>query len=389
MLQNVIRVRMRVLFFMLIVSMFSGCTTPYDPPIIASLSGQNDSPFPGLKQYAAKGDMRVLWIHGMCNHTEKWAIKRQKLLTSTLQSTVTSAISSADHPSYKVDEPFDVVFHSNYQGSDIETRYLIWSPATKPAKNRLVFDSEQLDFKRASLNQKLKSQLMNDCLADAVAYIGKPGDSIRRWAKAEVCKAMNGYIAKTGACVVSKTLNQQVVFISESLGSKMLSDALEAVWEDANTSSKSMLSSNLSQVQMVFVVANQIPIIDVAEYSPSSTRFASGNEKYSGFQILADARMQTQRAKAKSLAPLRFVEFTDPNDVLSYRLVGSWDVNPDVAVSNVIVSNGPTYAGMLENPLTAHCGYQWNPYVMGTIFEGYQGGAVSKISLMPKKQNCL
>jgi hypothetical protein len=48
-----------------------------------------------------------------------------------------------------------------------------------------------------------------------------------------------------------------------------------------------------------------------------------------------------------------------------------------VCASRASSSPTPTYLGILERPDTAHCGYQWNEYVIGTILRGYAGTPLS------------
>jgi len=51
-------------------------------------------------------------------------------------------------------------------------------------------------------------------------------------------------------------------------------------------------------------------------------------------------------------------------------------------VTNIIISNDVTNFGLVERRDTAHCGYGWNPFVIGTIVNGYgEGGAVRGIDL--------
>ena len=64
------------------------------------------------------------------------------------------------------------------------------------------------------------------------------------------------------------------------------------------------------------------------------------------------------------------VAFTDPNDLLSYRLMPWRYARPGVTVVDVLVSNDKTYFGLLENPLSAHTGYMKNPAVTKAIMCG-------------------
>jgi hypothetical protein len=70
------------------------------------------------------------------------------------------------------------------------------------------------------------------------------------------------------------------------------------------------------------------------------------------------------------------VAFSDPNDLLTYRIVPEHLAEDfgEFRVINVLVSNDTTYFGYLERPDTAHCGYPWNPHVFGMLARGYQAG---------------
>jgi hypothetical protein len=67
---------------------------------------------------------------------------------------------------------------------------------------------------------------------------------------------------------------------------------------------------------------------------------------------------------------LQVVAFTDPNDLLSYRLQ-SFDGVPGqpVQLVNVLVSNAPTYFGYLANP-ALHGDYGSNPNVAKLLLYG-------------------
>jgi hypothetical protein len=124
---------------------------------------------------------------------------------------------------------------------------------------------------------------------------------------------------------------------------------------------------------MIFMVANQIPILDQANPPlltglPSPVEGRHEPSVNALLTILADAQQRT--------APIRkptIVAFSDPNDLLSYRLLSANLDTADARLINVIVSNDDTLAGYVERPDNAHCGYAWNPYVIGMIVNGYNG----------------
>jgi hypothetical protein len=85
---------------------------------------------------------------------------------------------------------------------------------------------------------------------------------------------------------------------------------------------------------------------------------------------------RARRMASPAAGPATVVAFSDPNDLLSYRIV--WEHLAEhfkeFRVINVLVSNDSTYFGYVERPDTAHCGYPWNPYVFGMLARGYQAG---------------
>jgi hypothetical protein len=90
--------------------------------------------------------------------------------------------------------------------------------------------------------------------------------------------------------------------------------------------------------------------------------------------VLSEARVNHQeRHKDEPQPPkLTLVAFTDPNDLLSYRLRPDDPtvIGTGTKVVNVITSNDSTYFGQVENPLTAHEGYNKNPDALRVLFGG-------------------
>lgn len=63
------------------------------------------------------------------------------------------------------------------------------------------------------------------------------------------------------------------------------------------------------------------------------------------------------------------VAFTDPNDVLGYRLLPK-HYEDKAHVANVLVSNSSSYMGLAENPYLAHTNYLNNPDVASVMMCG-------------------
>lgn len=371
-----------------------GCTSPYVPGVVETFDKSSQSQgFEGIRSVVAKGGARVVWVHGMCTHDASWALQSHSELASAL------GIEPGNSPALSpIDGPQRITFEDSVAGNRLEVTYLVWSPLDAEAKRTLFYDALPADrqggtfpFTRASLNETLKVGLLNDCLADAVVYTGKSGDPIRQWMRAEVCHALGGAFSAPAQCEIPDGVKPvPTILVSESLGSKILFDAIRAIWAGTSGSAEARLSRHLASVQLVFMMANQVPLLDIADFSGvrpelARTRLGLTAPSTTGTlaQIIAHARAVRLRgfpADAPS-SQLHIVAFTDPNDLLSYRLTPASVGSNDAAISNVIVSNDTTYFGVLERPDTAHCGYAWNATAIGAIVNGYDGQTLSQVSV--------
>jgi len=349
-----------------------GCSMPYFHPFLEQ-PGQDDEPSPaprfnGVLTLAQHGAVRVVWIHGMCTHTSLDAKQTHQSFAAAL-----GAEPESSGPVPPGGGPQRIWFKDlvSTPGGihEVETRYLLWSPLTTPAKESLLYDAPkpppgEFPFDRATLNNQFKVILMNDCFSDAVIYTGSAGDTIRQWVRSEVCDAFGGSFTPQSQCEIGETSysRPQVVLVSESLGSKILFDALWAITPSKQEPERrERFRRRLASIRLLFMNANQIPILDTA--SPPAKLKLLG----------------TTTARLAEILPsgVRIVAFTDPNDLLSYRLTPKHVGHANVQVTNVIVSNDWTYFGIVERPDIAHCGYAWNPVVLGTIVNGYDGRNVS------------
>ena len=69
--------------------------------------------------------------------------------------------------------------------------------------------------------------------------------------------------------------------------------------------------------------------------------------------------------------------FTDPNDLLSYRLRAT-DF-PGIEVRNVLGSNTKTYLGLVADPGAAHTSYENNANVQRLVLCGHANDDCSRI----------
>jgi hypothetical protein len=119
---------------------------------------------------------------------------------------------------------------------------------------------------------------------------------------------------------------------------------------------------------LLFMAGNQLPILGLAEQSAAAQRAIATQD---ALQRFLDLRRRQPNRRTEALQRLAVVALTDPNDLLSYRLLPARYAAPDVAVADVLVSNDKTWLGSIENPMTAHLDYLANPDVGTLIACGY------------------
>jgi hypothetical protein len=250
---------------------------------------------------------------------------------------------------------------------------LIWSPLTTGLKQQLAYDNTgtpggctsagECKPKRAYFNGKVKDALLNDCLSDAMIYEGQ--------SHAAMQQAIIDVLARVLERSEADGADGALVVVAESLGSKMLFDALTAMLQPEAPSRQRELALHASRrLALVFMAANQLPILGLAEQripAPKAERAVTMDALQ---RFLAVRRAQAAPHR-EALSKLAVVAFTDPNDLLSYRLLPSRYAGPDVAVADVLVSNATSWFGLLEDPFAAHLDYLQNKDVGGLIACGW------------------
>ena len=398
----------RLLSVALLLIAAAGCAKQYETAIIEDSNPQTGGQFAGLAGALEKNSsISVFWTHGMCSHDDGWVNKRSNLLREVLSAEMTEIGPQPAAYSKTDDEPRDAYVRSRRfvaAGKTLDVRFMVWSPLTKPYKANLYFDAPQskdhpkgeFPYERAKLNGQLKVGLMNDCLVDAVVYSGPNGNSIRVAMRKAVCGAMGGQLEGEDFCRFPDALpNTPLIFVSESLGSKFLLDALRALRNSADQKSRSGLPSQLqafdarlADLQIMFMLANQVPLLDQADGDKATPSQAGRGSVYSLLDMrnAATTNMQIMSRRPPTREPLLIVAFTDPNDLLSYRLDLKKLHNvqsSNTRLINVISSNAGTLLGYVEHPADAHCGYEWNHEVVDILVNGYDGKPRGK----PKKRD--
>lgn len=374
----------------------SACSLPYAVPVIEEPPSPAAAAFPGIAGLRASGSpLRVFWTHGMCSHDIGWVANRIGLLERAIGTRAKDSPPAAAEPG----RPYTVTRTFETPDGDIQVSYFVWSPLTSAFKRDLAFDAPPtlsgglFGFDRAGLNGSLKTGLMNDCLVDAVVYSGRNGDPIRAAMEQAVCAAVGGTISANYCDIPSMMPEGPLVIVTESLGSKMVFDAVRNLWNAAAArpgAASEGFATQLARVPMLFMLANQVPILDQANPlgpheagsgpAPAAVPRTASRSSLADFsRLAAEARRSAAPRPAvqgpeASVPGLTVVAFTDPNDLFSYRLQPVAQGITETRVVNVITSNSTTYFGYVERPDAAHCGYGGNAHVVGLLVHGYHPG---------------
>ena len=355
-----------------VLASLAACSTPYRPPAVV----HDSATFPGIAGVVAVAGPRpvdVILVHGMCTHDTAWAERQIDRIAGIIEehapTAATGPVASTAPARIGVVERT-----RRLAGGTVRFHALVWSPLTAPLKHQLDFDmtgtptdcsgAGECKPKRASLNGYVKDNLLNDCLSDAVIYEGESHVAIR------------DAMVQTIAHVIDNNPDSEapLVVVAESLGSKMLFDALSAMLESWQPQTRALGQEAARRLGLLFMAGNQLPILGLAEQSAGPRALAVPD----ALQRFLDLRRRQPNRRTETLQRLAVVAFTDPNDLLSYRLLPVRYAAPDVAVADVLVSNDTSWLGLIENPMTAHLDYLSNPDVGVMIACGHPRSAGCK-----------
>lgn len=376
--------------------LLAGCTTPYSTPQITGACSRAVGIAEALAREPATG-ADVILIHGMCTHDREWVAAANNSLLRMLGSDV-SVDPSRLEPSriFTQTQLYSQQFAIN--GKQLRTHAIVWSGAVTPQKKALCYDrgdkrpefcaaAPAYPYTRAQLNNALKSNLLDDCLVDAMIYAGSTGAEIRRQVADAITYAAGSRAADTSSYSIlrqAETEQAPLFMISESLGSKILFDSLYMMYRDNKSR---VVRQTLGRTVQIFMAANQLPLLSLANGTEASVLAAEQKELKKapdvgpGTDSLRLLLRQLQKNDTKSMlpkfqtqvppGPRQIVAFSDPNDLLSYTLMNSsLAKNPQYHIIDVLVSNDSTWFGYVENPLAAHTKYLDNQAVSRIIVHG-------------------
>ena len=261
---------------------------------------------------------------------------------------------------------------------------LTWSGLSDPARGRLGFDnSEVFARQRATFNRVAKA-FANDALVDPLVYVGHGRDRILRSVQQGLCwnyssdwdsfPQTDTFCDVTAPAFGSRIDRDSIFFVTHSLGSRIVLDALQSTAENidavlaTNPAAAPLKAKLQTHPTTVFMLANQLPLLQ-AGFERVPVAGEVGAYCRPGGAHVADRLFQATN----------LVAFNDPNDIMSYPIPDDFtqfDIDsrlcPRVAnvtlnVANVISVPG---AGTFANPLAAHSDYEADERVIALMTAG-------------------
>jgi hypothetical protein len=365
----------RFLLTLLIPGLLAACSTSYRPPVVV----RDSAPFPGIASLVQAGSghpLDVILVHGMCTHDAGWANRSIDRIAGVVSANVPTQAAPAGNGIQLIERTQQI------GGTPVRFHALVWSPLTTPLKRQLDYDNTgtpsdcsaagngECKPVHAYFNGYVKDKLLNDCLSDAVIYQGASHDAIR--------DAMIESVAR----IIESNPNgdRSLAVVAESLGSKILFDALSAMLESRQPRTQALGLQASRRLGLLFMAGNQLPILGLAEQDigqRGQRQDARAAQEPDALRRFLELRRRQAAPRAETFGRLAVVAFSDPNDLLTYRLLPARYAAPDVAVADVLVSNAGSWLGLLENPVAAHLDYLANPHVGDMIACGY-----------PRSQHC-
>jgi hypothetical protein len=334
--------------------------------------------------------LKVIMVHGVGTHVPGYSAR----LSANLSQALGLGVIAPEPKGFPVEAPafpgeslgeLNVTRHTN-AARDREMLFyeLTWSPISQPAKDGYAFDDTAIyAHKRAALNNAFK-HFVNDVAADPLVYTGIGRERIQASVAQALCWALSadwqGLPDQQQICTpdsptfASRLDDDEFVFITHSLGSRITTDALERLarlmkeMAVSHPQIGSLAQAFRERDVKIFMLANQLPLLQ-SGLEPASVRDAVPA------YCLPDGAHYAERMFKET----ELIAFSDPNDLLSYPIPDRYvrervdsrlcprQVNVTINVARVSSLLG---LGEFANPLAAHVDYEDDERVIGLITRG-------------------
>jgi len=393
---------MKKLFFILAVLSLGGCAS-FGRGIAEAILEKPEktdnkkceisgSEFAGIEQaFQNKETVKILMIHGVGTHKAGYSTRIRDNLAAKLGLNVVArhakniTLLNPNNPKQEIGNLRVIRMQDESDEKEFIFYELTWSITTLEAKKILGFDvSGDYKYRRAAFNNTLKG-FLDDVIPDPMIYLLDSDKLILKAAQQSTCwmlgKSWNDI--KDGekrVCYISshqelKNLKKEnIIFITHSLGSKIMMDALTNIVNMvANIDKKSSPEAQLiidelqTKKLTVFMLANQLPLLQITQPKPKISgkipQYCSKNGIYRDKRVFDKVNI---------------IAFSDPNDLLSYDIPQQFvdeymdsRLCPEVTNVSINVADIISAFGVgVVNPVTAHTGYDNDNRVIEMIANG-------------------
>lgn len=348
------------------------------------------SQFNGIASYLDKGEVvKVLVVHGIGTHRPGHsAIISENIARSlglyNFSKPKDVAIMNPGNPAQRLAN-LRIITMRNPDGSRTLVFYeLTWSDITAERKRVLDFDtSGEFAHRRASFNNAMKA-FLNDVGPDPMIYVTDPENLILTATQQAICWMLASgegeemednqrrVCSVSSLARLSSLEKYNIVFITHSLGSRIIMDALgeivETLGDEQIVAGHPALISKMQEKEMtVFMLSNQMPLLQIGLPAPEVVG-----------QIAGYCREGGQNFDRRAFKKLDIVAFTDPNDLLSYSITQDFvdhyldsRMCPEVTNIHINVADRLTAFGIdVVNPIAAHGNYDSDERVIQLISHG-------------------
>jgi hypothetical protein len=348
---------------------------------------------PGLSR--TNEDTKILMVHGVGVHSPGYGtqllekLSKQLNLDSRSGDSKNITLASPLFPGEEMGNLRITNMKNVKTGKELFFYELTWSPITQAEKNLLAFDnSGEHSFRRTTVNGALK-RFSNDTSPDPIIYLGKSRETIltafaqsfcwmatKSWKQLPddgvyACPSINDDHAYS-------IKNDNYVFISHSLGSRITIDGLQYVasiianpdrFNETSGTKVSRKAINTLQNKhiSIFMLSNQLPMLQLGRALPE----VAGHQE--------DFCLPTSpKYNGRILSETAIYAFSDPNDILSYPIPHGFNdkfldsrlctsiTNININVANIIDIFGVD----LANPIAAHVNYDQDDRIIAMIAKG-------------------
>lgn len=346
--------------------------------------------FPALAVSGAERPvLKVLMVHGIGTHRPGYAATLETNLAQALGLQVSAPQPirfELGHPEFG-EEPLGTLSVARYANAarDREMLFfeLTWSRISDQAKADIAFDTTETYARQRAAFNRLAKAFVNDAAPDPLVYVGVGRQKILAAVTQSICWMGTATWDTLPRGVAhcdpgrpgygERLETDQLAFISHSLGSRVVLDALEGLPEQfarrRGVFRVARLSDELRDNRYpVFMLSNQLPLLQ-AGFAPPSVRG----------ETAAYCRPDGARYPERTFAETRIVAFSDPNDLVSYPIPDEFvqariDSRLCPAVDNVILNVAPVRSAFgafdFANPLSAHREYEADERVIAMIADG-------------------